>query len=152
MTDDTCPRHPGQPVVAVCIRFGRRYCEFDFNDPDHPVECLSSGAHCRERPYCMLWVRMKEEQRRLRQEAAEAESRSAAPPAPVEWKEILRGPLGLINVLMIFLLYDEEFRVKIKPAPGPGQEFMMLVPERDAVNASDVIDYYLTKWRPETED
>lgn len=117
------------------------------------MECLSAGVHCRERPYCMLWARKKEEQRQRRQQIAEAASQVVSPtPLPVEWKEIHRGPLGLINVLMIFLLYDEEFRVKIKPVPGPGQEFALLVPEHDAANASDVVDYYLTKWHPETED
>jgi hypothetical protein len=65
---DTCPRHPGQPVVASCLRFDRRYCEIDFQDHAHPVECLSAGTHCSERSRCMVWARMKEEKRLRRRQ------------------------------------------------------------------------------------
>ena len=151
MSDDNCPRHPGQPVVAACLRFDRRYCEIDFGDPDHPVVCLSAGTHCSERPRCMLWVRMKDEQRAKRRLEAEAAAYAAPEPVTVsappslEWVEIHRGPLGQINLLMIFLLYDEEFRVKIVPAPD-SDDFMLIVPKPQAIYARDVVDYYVTKW------
>jgi hypothetical protein len=151
MDDERCSQHPDRAVTVFCLRFHRRFCELDFQDPSRPVECLSSGQHCQDRPCCILWMRLKDEMRRRRLEPV------IPPPVPEKiepWVSVFRGKFETVNILMVFLLYDDEIRVKMAPAESADesgrQEFQLLIRESDARHAADIVDFYLTKWYPHT--
>jgi len=66
MEEDGCLLHLGEPILAICEKYGKSYCASCFRQG--LAKCLSPESHCKYRSRCLVvhynsWMEQAREKR-----------------------------------------------------------------------------------------
>lgn len=74
--DRYCQVHPENEATAKCMKFNRRFCDLDFEpDAEQPAQCFSEGTYCEYRSQCLVWEKLRQRKRQLRQREQEGKEK-----------------------------------------------------------------------------